>query len=158
MALGAYILNGKDLFGVFGVTVQSGSGTFLSFPERKGSLQHNWSDQDGLDIDLSAPRFEARDFRLQCTLITNSRSDFWTKYNGLFTELSAMGTHQLYVEDLDKTYTLYYKNQTNLKKLTRLANNMLIGVSFDLVFGETDPMDNIEAVYLVDDQDRYLIA
>lgn len=158
MALGAYILNGKDLFGVFGTTVQSGSGSFLSFPERKGSLQHNWSDQDGLDIDLTSPKFEARDFRLQCTLISDARDDFWNKYNGLFTELSTMGTHQLYVEDLDKTYTLFYKSQTNLKKLTRLNSTSQIGVSFDLIFGETDPMDNIEAVYLVDDQDRYLIA
>lgn len=158
MALGAYILNGKDLFGVFGTTVQKGSGSFIAFPERKGSLQHNWNDEDGLDIDLVSPKFEARDFRLQCTLISNDRSDFWTKYNGLFTELSTMGTHSLYISDLDKTYAIFYKNQSNLKKLTRLEGDMKIGVSFDLIFGETDPMDNIEAVYLVDDQDRYLIT
>lgn len=153
----AYSLNGKNLYNVFGLMVNSGSDTFLRYPKRKDSLSNNWLDENGLDIDLEAPRFESREFTLKCTLEATGRADFWNKYNGLFTELGGTGTHTLYVPDLDKTYTLFYKEQNNLSKLTNLANNVVY-VSFDLVFGETNPTENIEPVYLVDSDDRFLIA
>lgn len=143
---------------MFGVKIEDGTGSFLAFPDRKPSLQNDWDDQNGIDIDLAAPRFSAREFRLKCVLVADTSVDFWDRYNGLFTELSGTGTHELQIEELDKTYHLYYKKQENLRKLTDLKTALTKGVAFDLVFGETDPNANIEHVYLADDQDRFLTA
>lgn len=159
-----YKLNNKDFKGVFGLDVMSGSSDFLAFPNRKQSLERNWAEQNGLEIDLLEPKFEAREFKLICSLNivnlgtpTAAVTEFWNKYNGLFTELSGLGTHELYIADLGRTFTVYYKKQVNISKITPISSGK-IAVTFELIFGETDPSDNIEAVYLVDEQDRYLIA
>lgn len=154
---GSYILNGKDLFTIFGLVISGGSDTFLGFPKRKESLVHSWPEEQGIDIDLSEPNFEAREFKLICNLISAGRTEFWTKYNGLFTELSTQGTHNLYIKDLDRTFLIYYKSQENIGKITQLDKDR-VAIKFDLVFGETNPEDNIEVVYLVDETDRFLIA
>lgn len=159
-----YKLNNKDFKAVFGIDVSIGSGSFLAFPKRKDSLSKNWAEVNGLDIDLDEPFFEAREFKLNCCLnIVNlgnpqaATTDFWNKYNGLFTELSGMGTHQLYIDDLGKTFYVYYKEQGNISKITPISSGK-IAVTFDLIFAEVSPTANISAVYLVDEQDRYLIA
>lgn len=153
----SYILNGKDLYTTFGMIISGGSDTFLAFPKRKESLTHSWPEEQGVDIDLSEPNFEAREFKLSCALVCAGRTEFWLKYNGLFTELGNQGIHQLYIKDLDKTFLIYYKSQENIGKLTQLDRNR-VAIKFDLIFGETNPADNIEVVYLVDDEDRFLIA
>lgn len=151
-------LNGKSLKGLFGTLISGGSGSLLIYPKRKDSLSTDWPEEEGIDIDLSDPTFEAREFTLNMTLLADSLADFKSKYNGLFTELSGQDTHELYIGDHDTTYIVYYKSQANFKKLVNSFNNGKVGVTFDLVFGETNPDDNIPAVYLVDDQDRYLTA
>ncbi|MEO7212661.1 hypothetical protein [Mucilaginibacter sp.] len=152
-----YTLNGYDLKEMFGLVISNGSDTFLAYPKRKDSLQNNWPEQDGIDKDLTDPHFEARDFKLSCALIAEGREDFKTRYDALFTLLSGQGSKELYIADIDRAYHVYYKEQVNLTKLTQL-NRESCGVKFDLVFAETNPFDNIPAVYLVDDQDRFLSA
>ncbi|QTE36031.1 hypothetical protein J3L18_23245 [Mucilaginibacter gossypii] len=152
-----YSLNGHDLKQTYGVLISNGSETFLAFPKRKDSLEMNWPEQDGIDKDLNDPHFEAREFKLTCALIAYGLADFNNKYNGFFTELSKLGTHELYIKDLDRTFLVYYKDQQNLTKLSQIDRDKC-GVKFDLIFGETNPADNIPKVYLVDDEDNFLIA
>jgi hypothetical protein len=152
-------INGKDLKAIFGtVILKNGSDTFLAFPKRKDSLNHDYPEESGIDIDLSAPEFAAREFTLKVALLATDRPDYWSKYNGLFTELSQAGTHTLHLEDLGKDFLIYYKAQTNVTKLVRLNNGANVGSTFDLVFGEADPRSNIEAVYLGTDTHTYLIV
>lgn len=153
-----YKLNGNDLLERFGVRVKNGAGTLLQFPKRKESTSSNWPEQDGIDIDLGDPHFESREFRLTCTLIGNSREDFKTKYYGLFTELKKQYSQELYSTDLDETFHLYFKEMESLRKLSRRIDSKLVGVEFELVFGEVNPNDNIPVVYLVDEQNNFLIA
>lgn len=143
---------------LYGITVNDGSSGFLAFPKRKKSLENNWQDENGIEIDLLAPRFEARTFPVKCTLQATDQADFWNKYNGLFTELSGSGVHTLYLPDHDKTYNVFYVDQQNVHKITPLSSAYTVGVQFELIFGEVDPTTNIEAVYLVDSGDRFLIA
>lgn len=157
-------INNIDLQTVFGVSLRpGGSESFLQLPKRKSSLEHNWPERDGIDIDLTEPTFEARDFRLKCLLmasgatLTEARDNFWLLYNGLFTELSQPGHLDLFLGDYNKTFTLYYQGQDSLDKLTKVTSKKVC-LSFDLLFSEADPSDNIEAVYLVDEQDRYIIG
>lgn len=158
MAHGRYILNTADLYTIFGVVVENGSSSFLAFPSRKDSVSHDFSDTNGIDIDLQDPRFKAREFVINCALHATSKEDFWTKYNGLFTELSDSGIHTLYVKDLDKEFKLFYKEQRNIRKLTPISGRPEVWIRFDLVFGEANWTENMDQVFLVDHEGRYLIA
>lgn len=151
--MAAYKLNGKDLKEIFGVVISNGSDTFLAFPERKDSLENNWPDEDGIEVDLNDPTFQAREFRLNCALVASGRVDFKTKYYALFTELKRSGTHTLLIQDLDQEYEVFYKKQENITKLTQIDRDK-VAVKFDLIFREVT--DSIPAVYLVDEQGRFL--
>jgi len=151
-------LNGHDLKGLYGLVISNGTVQFLALPARKASVNHDWPEETGLDIDLANPNFSAREFTLSCAVIADSRDDFMSKYNGLFTELSGLDTHALYLEELGQTYQIYYKSQANLTKLSKINNTTKVGVKFDLVFGERDPADNMEPVYLVDENANFIIC
>lgn len=153
-----YKLNNNDLHTTFGVVVENGSNSFLAFPTRKDSLTNDFMDQNGIDIDLQDPRFKAREFVINCALYATSKEDFWNKYNGLFTELSASGQHTLYITDLDREYKVYYKEQRGIKKLTPISGRSDVWIRFDIVFGESNWTANIDQVFLIDHEGRYLIA
>lgn len=153
--------NNKDLRAVFG-TVVLNSEDFLPFPKRKESLKHDFPDTNGLDIDLAQPTFAAREFKLKCVLEAVgdneelAKANFWNLWNGLFTEVSAVGVHELYLGAISRTFYVYYINQQSVSKMS--FENGRIVVSFEIVFGETDPYANIQKVYLVDHNDKFLIA
>lgn len=150
--------NAHDMKETYGIVISNGTNTFLALPQRKASVSHDWPEEQGIEIDLDQPTFEPREFTLNCALIATSRDDFFAKYDGFFTEISTMGIHELYINDLDKTFLVYYKSQQNCTKLSKIINTTKVGIKFDLVLGETNPADNIPAVYLVDDEDNFLIA
>ena len=156
-------LNNKDIRALFGLYIErDGYDDFLSFPKRKESLKKNWADQNGQQVDLSEPFFEPRQFRLKCVLkaigntIQEKKENFWNQYNALFTELKQPGSLDLYIEALGKTFTLFYVDQANVDKKGIETKRMFI--TFDLIFEETDPSINIPDVFLVDENDNFLIA
>lgn len=156
-------INEKDLEAVFGVMIERGGlHDFLAFPKRKDSLKHSWPEENGQEIDLVDPKFEARSFRLKCILkatgatVQETKDNFWTLYNGLFTEISSLGTHQLYLDSIDKEFTVFYVDQQSVSKIGYEGKRMFI--KFDLVFEETDPTTNIPKVYLTDESDNFLVA
>jgi hypothetical protein len=153
-----YTLNGKNLNSVFGLTISDGAKTLLQFPKRKESVSTNWPEMDGIETDLADPHFEARDFRLTCTLNATSRADFKTKFYGLFAELKKQYSQTLYSYDLDLQLFLFYKDMQNLRKLTNTIQGSVVAVQFDLILGEVNPEFNIPVVHIVDEQDNFLIA
>lgn len=158
-----YTINGKWLKSLFGITVYKDSGvressdSFMAWPDRKESLTVERQDEDGLQVDLASPKFASREFVLKCALNANNRADYFNKYNGFRTEVFAADTHELYVADQDQLYYVYYKKQANFKTLSNI-NNDGVWATFDVIFGERNPSENMQSVYLVDDQDRFLIA
>lgn len=150
-------LNGKDLWLVFGIKILKGSDPFISYPDAKPSVEHDFQEESGIDKDLSSRTFLPRTFTLKCLIKAINRDDFFNKYDGLFAELSGPGTIELYHGDNNKTYIVYYSKQQNLTKLTRL-DSQYIGLTFDLILSELNPFDNIRSVYLVDESDNYIIG
>ncbi|MDO3641979.1 hypothetical protein [Mucilaginibacter sp. L3T2-6] len=150
-------INGNEIFTTYGLTIMAGMETFLAYPKRKDSVSHDWPEEEGIDIDLSEPHFEAREFTLKVLLMGADRADFKTKYYGLFAELSSANNMELYFTDIDQTFTVYFKTQQNVSKVKRRLDTQNVGVTFDLVFGESDPNDNID-VFIVTDLDEFIIA
>lgn len=154
----ANTLNGKDLKAVFGAIITGGTKSLKSWPKRKPSDETDWNDEDGDDIDLTDPKFAARTFTLNVSVIGDGLDDFNAKYDGFFTEIKQAGLHELYIEDHDRTYMVYYVDQQNVSGVTRSLQANRAGIKFDLVLSEMNPNINIIPVYLVDDQDRFLTA
>lgn len=158
-----YTINGKGLKAVFGITVYKENGaressdSFMAWPKRKDSLTVDRQDQDGIQIDLTDPKVASREFVIKCALNAADRTDYFNKYNGFRTEVLGAETHEVYVADQDQLYYVFYKEQQNFKTLSNIDNDG-VWATFDVVFGETNPNENMQFIYLVDDQDRYLIA
>lgn len=158
-----YKLDGNDIDTLYGITVYKDSGSressdsFLAWPKRKDSLTVDRQDQDGMRIDLNDPKVASREFILKCAIKAANRDDFYQKYNGFRTAVLGAETHTIYSYDLNQTFNVFYKEQQNFKTLSNV-NQDNVWATFDVVFGETNPNENMQFVYLVDDQDRYLIA
>lgn len=159
-----YSINGKGFESVFGVIVTKDAAndrvsedSFMQWSDRKESLRVDRQDRNGDLIDLSEPKFESREFILTCHLKATDRADFFTKYEAFRTEFYSADTHQLYIQDHNRTYQVYYKKQANFKSLSNI-NNDGIWCRFEIILGERNPFDNQLPIFLVDDQDRYLIT
>lgn len=159
-----YLFNSQGLFAVFGIIVSLDNGSrqssdsLLAWPERKPSLENNRQDQDGIEIDLDDPKFAAREFVLKCAMKANDRADFFSKYDGFRTALFSQDTHDLYSFEHDRTYHVFYKKQANFRSFSPIDVVNDIWATFDVILGETNPRLNLIDEFLVDDQDRFLIA
>lgn len=158
-----YLFNNQGLWQTFGVIVnkdnngRTSSDSLLAWPDRKPSLENDRQDQNGIEIDLDDPKFSSREFILKCAIHATSRADFKTKYNGFRTALFSQDVHSLYSYDHDETYKVFYKKQSNFRSFDNI-NSDNVWCTFDVILGETNPSENMTDVYLVDDQDRFLIA
>ncbi|MBD1394257.1 hypothetical protein [Mucilaginibacter glaciei] len=152
-----YAWNGYDFKALFGVTARRDSDPFIAWADVKDSLEQDFKDEDGIIKDLAEPKFKPREFTMKLALIANGREDFFYKYEAFQTVVTAPGLHELYRAENNRFYQVYFKKQTNLTTLTQL-DALRVGIMFDLVLGELNPLANIVRVYLVDDQDRFLTA
>lgn len=157
-----YLFNNIGL-SLYGIIVRlDGSGresidSLLSWPERKPSLTNDRQDQNGIEIDLDDPKFAAREFVLKCALHAEDRDDFKRKYNGFRTALFSQDTHNLFSVEDNETYKVFYKKQNSFRTYNPINKLTDVWATFDVVLGETNPTENLQDVYLVDDQDRFLI-
>lgn len=67
----AYLINGKNIKTYFGARVVATNG-FTSLPARKVLLQNNWPDENGLEVDLSANYYEARNLSMEIKIFADS--------------------------------------------------------------------------------------
>lgn len=127
-------LNTKNMFSSFGLVIQTGTGAFLAFPERKDTFSTDWRESNGKDYDLKVPVFKDKQISLKCAIMANNDVDFWTKRNALFVELSKAGFQDLFIHDHSKTYKVFYKSSSNWQKRSkRLKNVPKVFVKFDLI-------------------------
>lgn len=150
-----YYLNGSNL-ATYGLTITNGVNAFMQFPERKDSISNDFEDEDGIDIDLFAPKLKARNFLFDCTLVGNDITDFKTKYFALFQLLKQQNSYTLFNDFLNIIITVYYIKQESISGLYNVPGGKY-GIRFQLQFGEADPTTNIPTVELVDDLYNILV-
>lgn len=149
-------INGNDLEDIFNTEITNAVNVFWPFPDRKASTTVNQPDRNGQQIDLQAPTFDPRTFTLNCCMSSGSISSLGTLYWGLFQLIKVKGFYSLYNDYVDMTLQVFFTKQQNL---TSPYHNSKGGISikFDLIFGEGNPFANIPVVFLVDDQNRFLV-
>jgi hypothetical protein len=156
---GAYLIDGIDLWDNFGITLAKGSlDDFLKLPKRKESIQHNWMDEDGLDVDLSRNFYEAREINLRCYIIADTEALFWIHYNQFLSLLKKPGLRRFNVIVFGLNYYVFYKDCTIYDKLTPFKQTGKLFCSFNLQLVESVPGLNDTETFLVDTDDRFIIT
>lgn len=150
-----YLINGTDLKEIYGIDITNSIPPFFAFPDRKASVQNDFPDENGLQIDLDSPTFSARTFTFHCVQSAATINDLKNVYFALFTLLKIQGTYSIFCDFVNMSVYAFYQKQQGL---TSPFKNSLNGwsIQYDLIFGETDPFANIPSVFLVDEQNRFL--
>ncbi|QDK80808.1 hypothetical protein EXU85_20235 [Spirosoma sp. KCTC 42546] len=133
-----YSINGV-LFSQLGIKVASSEGVVdgLSLKE---PFAVDWPDAHGQVVDLSRPRYEAREIRLTCWMVASSADNFLTQQNALLTELVKSGTQRLQftpVTGKPLVFEVYCKAGVTIKKEWR--DGVMIG-EFTLILIEPQPV------------------
>ena len=129
-----------DIWTTYGAFLLKGSYDSLMRPaKRKASLSNNWPEENGLEIDLTVPKFEAKDADLSFILSASNETEWWTRYNAFFALLKTAGERSLYVAELNKTVMIYYQEVTSYEQLTVIKNVSKVAARFTIRFGIANP-------------------
>ena len=73
---GKLYINGRDAFTDFGVFVHDGAyNELVSFPAMKDVTFNDWPEEDGVEVDLSAPRLDSKTFNITFCCVDTSKID-----------------------------------------------------------------------------------
>jgi len=134
-----YYLNGIDLESI-GVIVESGSDDFLQLPETKPIDEYAWPELNGVEVDLSQPLlFKDREITLKMAIVAYSETDFWNNYNTFINTIRSPGTKRLYVEELSRSFFLYYVKSPSFRRLSPIKGSTKIGAKYEVTFREPVP-------------------
>lgn len=155
-------IDGADLWTAFSIIVESGSADFLRYAPKKDSIQHDWIDTNGIDVDLSRYVFKERTGTLRCAIITASEAEFFAKHDAFIATLTQPGSRRLqFTSHGDRQYNVFYRETNNYDQVKALRGdpaNDLIAHRFGLVLTEAAPGVNSDLVYIVDDDGRFIVT
>lgn len=155
---GRYFIDGIDLWN-FKTIVSRGSEDFLRYPARKQSMEHNWPNQNGVEVDLTKVYFDARDITLECAIICQSEADFWTSYKGLLALMAQPGKRRIEIAEFSgQQFFVHYKDCAVYSRFTRIKDSNLIANKFNITLTENEPSIDNTVVYIVDEQGRFLVT
>ncbi len=156
---GQYYLNGKDLWVLFGVAIKrNGTEDFLKYPDAKETIEHDWMDSNGLDVDLSRVFLKSKDITIPFFLAANSEDDWWKKYNAFFAEWTIPGPKRFEVTEFSRSFFVKYNSCSALTRFTRIKQTNKVFVEFTISITDIEPRLDNTHTFLVDDDDRFIIT
>lgn len=160
---GYWLLDSIDLWDGFKTGILKGGSTdLLQYAPKKDSIEHDWLDEHGIEVDLSAPKFDPRTLNITCIIITNTKNEFFDNYNALINQLMLPGLHalQIVAHGTDKNYYVYYKSCSawSQVKSIKLDNNIMIVHQFTLTLSEPQPEVGASTSRIIDEDGRYLVT
>ncbi|MEZ2446129.1 hypothetical protein AB6805_30650 [Chitinophaga sp. RCC_12] len=160
---GQYILDGGDLWMVYGIIVtdSAGSNDLMKFPERKDSISHDWEDENGLDIDLSRVYLKAREATFNMAILARTEVQFWEHYNAFLAMITRPDLRRLEIAELSSSFYVYYKACSSFERFTRVKQGTFKGYiasKFSLTLVEKEPTLDASNQYWVDDENRFIIS
>lgn len=154
-----YFLDGIDLWLGYRVGVESGSDDFLRMPKKKEGIQHDWQDENGLDVDLSRIFLEAKEVELKCHILAPTEADFWISYDALLATLTKPGVRRLTITEFGRDFYVFYKSCEIYTRFTRLLDSNLVACKFTLKLMEKNPTASaLPPSFLVDEAGRFIIT
>lgn len=142
-----YSINGK-YFKDYGVYVSSSLG-LLDALKRKPIKTYDWPEYHGESLDLSSPKYEAREIVLNCFVTGDNYEEMFINFrNIVMSEFQKSGTQRLLVEAFGLKalpYEVYLID--DVKLLKEFKNSKTVGV-FQLKLIEPNPIKKV--LYLTD--------
>jgi len=140
-----YYINGVD-FVSYGVKV-SGSTGLLNALKMKEPVKVTWPDQHGEVVDLTAPRYEARDIILECFIKAASSTAFILAVQTFLAAFQKAGMQRLMIDVDDSVetrkpllYEVYLQEDFEVKKKWNATH--MIG-TFTLKVREPEPVKRV---------------
>lgn len=133
-----YTINGNDMLATYGAVITDKPTDPIKPPDRKPSLQNDYADSNGIEIDLSLPTFAERTIDLSVMIQAPDIATFKTYFNALMTVFSTAGTFALECTAMAKTFDIFYSKTTSVTRYGSL-NGGTITVVYDLEFIEPVP-------------------
>lgn len=154
----SYYIDGLSLYNYFGVGVEDGSNDLLKPPDRKDSISHDWTDENGIDIDLSRVFLQSREATFQMFILADNEADFWNKYNAFVSYLQKPGTRRLTISEFNKDFYVFYKSCKTFARFTRIKEVNKVACKFTLVLVEKDPSASEAPTFLITEDSRFIIT
>jgi hypothetical protein len=160
---GYWYLDGIDIFSAFAIAIKEGTAGFLQTPERKDSIVHSWSDQNGLDVDTSKIYFKERSITLNCWLFTETETEFWQKRNAFLSQISKPGLRRLtFTSHQGRSYFVVYQSTSGYRQipartLRNIPDNMILH-EFSITVLEPSPQIEYGDTFLVADDGAFIIT
>ena len=124
--IGAFYIDGIDIYARYGVVIASGGyNDLLAFPALKEPEANDWPEEDGVEVDLSAPVLEAKEIVIPFASDQPDAGDF-------IYMISQPGYHTLRITELAKEWQLRLLTQTAGKDYSQ-------AVTFSLKFADDFP-------------------
>lgn len=118
-------LDGIDL-SLYGIIVEKAYSSVFHYPKPKSGLVRKFRHLNGqwADTGIDRYRFEQKEITMECSMLTRSLDEFWNNFRYLFSILSKTNDY-LELESLANGHVMkcYYKDMTNLKKVTPFREN-----------------------------------
>lgn len=136
-----YSVNGK-YFKDFGVYVSDSDGLFDAL-KRKKANSYDWAEYHGESLDLSNPKFEAREISLKCFVVGDNWLQMKTNFDAIISEFQKAGTQRLLIEPFGLKplpYEVFLYEDVNLKK--DFKDGKMVGL-FTLKLIEPNPIKKV---------------
>lgn len=133
-----YSVNGK-YFRDWNVFVSDSEGLFDAL-KRKKVNSYQWAEYNGQSVDLSSPKYEAREITLKCFVVGDNWVAMKANFDALVSEFQKSGTQRLLIEPFGLKplpYEVYMEDSSPLEK--RFREGKMVGV-FSLKLIEPNPI------------------
>lgn len=159
---GLWFIDGIDLYLTFKVVVETGSADWLKPPPRKESIEHDWKDSHGKEIDTERFFFDSREGVLNMALVADSEEEFREKLDHFVSHLTQPGKRRFSLKAHgERSYYIIYKETNNFTALKPLRGSDMEGkvvYRFSMVFVEPEPQIDNSHTFLIDEEGRFLIT
>lgn len=114
------LIDGRDAYEEYGVFVsQYDYKQLIQFASFKSLDSTDWGDTNGLEVDLTAPKLDARTLQIQFYIVNKRFAE------DLFYDLSNGAYHSFEFKELGKTYTLRMTQNGSFSSCVRLGKLQL---------------------------------
>lgn len=121
--IGSCIIDNVDIWAYGAFIERDGSNDFLSFPSRRTPDFNDWSEYDGLDVDLSDLSFEAKKVSVNYVILGDDETVFKQRLNAFRTLHFKAGYRNVYVREFNKTFKLRFVGFSKYRHQGGMVNN-----------------------------------
>ena len=109
---GKLYIDGVDIYLLYGIFVtQNGYNELIAYPPLKTVESNDWQEDDGIEVDLSAPALDTRELTIRFAYHGNIG-----KFNSFIELLSDGAYHDFNFADIGRIYRLRLVSQSNMSR------------------------------------------